>query len=46
VIDPRTIVEPARAMQAYQVKLGSLDRELPFEGLFEPRFFLQAGKTN
>ncbi len=38
-IDPRTIVAPARAMQAYQVKLGSLDKELPFDGLFEPRFF-------
>lgn len=38
-IDPRAIVAPARAMQAYQVELGSLDKELPFDGLFEPRFF-------
>ncbi|MBM6592981.1 ABC transporter substrate-binding protein [Microvirga sp. BT291] len=46
LIDPRAIVEPARAMQAYQVKLGSLDKELPFEGLFDTRFFEQASKTN
>jgi NitT/TauT family transport system substrate-binding protein len=44
LIDPRAIVEPARAMQAYQVKLGSLDKELPFEGLFEPRFFERASQ--
>ncbi len=38
-IDPRTIVAPTRAMQAYQVTLGSLERELPLDGLFEPRFY-------
>lgn len=43
-IDPRTIVEPSRAMQAYQVKLGSLDKELPFEGLFDHSFFERASK--
>lgn len=42
--DPRAIVEPARAMQAYQVKLGSLDKELPFDGLFDPRFYEAATK--
>jgi NitT/TauT family transport system substrate-binding protein len=45
-IDPRTIVESSRLMQAYQVKLGSLDKELPFEGLFEPRFYERASKSN
>jgi NitT/TauT family transport system substrate-binding protein len=45
-IDPRTIVESSRLMQAYQVKLGSLDKELPFEGLFEPRFYERATKSN
>lgn len=45
-IDPRTIIESSRRMQAYQVKLGSLDKELPFEGLFEPRFFERAAKSN
>lgn len=38
-IDPRKIVEPARAQQAFQVEIGSLEKELPFDGLFEPRFF-------
>lgn len=43
-IDPRTIVAPARAMQAYQVELGSLEKELPFDGLFDPRFYEAATK--
>lgn len=42
LIDPRVIIEPSRAMQAYQVKLGSLEKELPFDGLFEPKFFERA----
>jgi NitT/TauT family transport system substrate-binding protein len=45
-IDPRKIIEPSRAMQAYQVKLGSLEKELPFEGLFETQYYervLKAG---
>ena len=25
-------------MQAYQVKLGSLEKELPFDGLFETQY--------
>lgn len=41
-IDPRKIIEPSRAMQAYQVKLGSLEKELPFDGLFETQFFERA----
>jgi NitT/TauT family transport system substrate-binding protein len=44
-IDPRAIIEPARAMQAYQVKLGSLEKELPFEGLFETKFYEKAVKA-
>ena len=43
-IDPRKIVEPTRAMQAYQVKLGSLDKELPLDGLFDTRFYEAATK--
>lgn len=43
-IDPRVIVEPTRAMQAYQVVLGSLDKELPLDGLFESKFYLAATK--
>ena len=44
-IDPRKIIEPSRAMQAYQVKLGSLEKELPFDGLFETQFFERAAKV-
>ncbi len=43
-IDPRVIVEPTRAMQTEQVSLGSLDKELPLDGLFEPKFYLAATK--
>ncbi len=42
--DPRLFIEPTRAMQAYQVKLGSLDKELPLEGLFEVQYYERAVK--
>ncbi|MDR3493650.1 MAG: ABC transporter substrate-binding protein [Ancalomicrobiaceae bacterium] len=41
-IDPRKVIEPARAMQAYQVRLGSLDTELPFDGLFVTKYYERA----
>jgi NitT/TauT family transport system substrate-binding protein len=41
VSDPRRIVDSFRDMQAYQVKIGSLDKEYPLEGLFEPSFYLK-----
>lgn len=44
-IDPAKIIEPSRAMQAYQVKLGSLEKELPFDGLFETSFYEKAVKA-
>lgn len=40
VVDPRSIVEATAALQRYQVVLGSLDKELPLDGLFDPRWFL------
>ena len=40
--DPRTIIEPFRAMQAYQVKIGSLDKEYPLDGLFDASFYEKA----
>jgi NitT/TauT family transport system substrate-binding protein len=45
VVDPQAIVEPTKAMQAYQVKLGSLQQEAPLDALFEPRFFQRAPKS-
>lgn len=44
-IDPAKIIEPSRAMQAYQVKLGSLEKELPFDGLFDTSFYAKAVKA-
>jgi len=42
IADPRAIIDATAAMQRYQVTLGSLDRELPLDGLCDPRFFLKA----
>jgi NitT/TauT family transport system substrate-binding protein len=39
VIDPRRIVAPSQALQAYQVKLGSLAEAVPLDTLFDHRFF-------
>lgn len=38
-VDPRAIVAATRAMQAYQVSIGTLDKEVPLDGLFDPRYF-------
>lgn len=43
--DPTRIVDATRAMQAYQVKLGALDKEYPLEGLFDASFFQKAPKS-
>lgn len=45
VIDPRAIIEPSKAMQAYQVKLGSLKEEVPLDALFDTSFFLKAAAS-
>ena len=41
-IDPRTIIEPTKAMQDYQVKLGSLRQAVSLDGLFDTSFFEKA----
>jgi NitT/TauT family transport system substrate-binding protein len=41
-IDPRAIIAPTKAMQDYQVKLGSLRESVSLDGLFETRFFERA----
>jgi len=41
-IDPRAIVQPTKAMQDYQVKLGSLRESVSLDGLFDTRFFEKA----
>jgi NitT/TauT family transport system substrate-binding protein len=42
VADPRVIIDATQKMQAYQVAIGTLDKEVSLEGLFEPRFFERA----
>ncbi|MCP8940455.1 ABC transporter substrate-binding protein [Alsobacter sp. SYSU M60028] len=42
IADPGAIVDATRLMQAYQVKLGSLDKEYPLEGLFDSTFYGKA----
>ncbi|KQO70425.1 nitrate ABC transporter substrate-binding protein [Methylobacterium sp. Leaf469] len=40
--DPRAIVEATKAMQAYQVSIGTLDKDVPLDGLFDPRPYEKA----
>lgn len=42
--DPRAIVGPAKAMQSYQVKLGSLKEEVPLDALIDASFYDKAKK--
>ena len=35
-------IDSTREMQAYQVKIGTLDKEYPLEGLFDPSFYVKA----
>lgn len=42
IADPRAIVDATAKMQAYQVSIGTLDKEAPLDGLFEPKFYLEA----
>ena len=40
--DPSAIIASFKAMQAYQVKIGSLDKELPLDGLFDASYYEKA----
>ncbi|UMY18456.1 ABC transporter substrate-binding protein [Methylobacterium organophilum] len=42
--DPRVIVEATKQMQAFQVTVGTLDKEVPIDGLFVPSFYEKAAK--
>ncbi len=42
VADPRTIMTATAKMQTYQVSIGTLDKDVPLDGLFDPSFFLKA----
>ena len=42
VADPRTIMSATAKMQSFQVSIGTLDKDVPLDGLFDPSFFLKA----
>jgi NitT/TauT family transport system substrate-binding protein len=44
VADPKVIVEATKALLAFQVKIGALDKAPPADGLFDPRFYEKAVK--
>ncbi|KQP59140.1 MULTISPECIES: ABC transporter substrate-binding protein [unclassified Methylobacterium] len=40
--DPRAIIDATKAMQAYQVSIGTLEKDIPTEGLFDARYYEKA----
>lgn len=40
--DPRVIVDATAKMQAFQVSIGTLDKDVPLDGLFDPSFYEKA----
>lgn len=44
VTDPRTIIAATKAMQAYQVSIGTLEKEAPTDGLFDAKPFEKASQ--
>lgn len=41
-VDPRAIVVATKAMQAYQVSIGALEKDVPLDGLFDSRYYEKA----
>ncbi|GEP11274.1 ABC transporter substrate-binding protein [Methylobacterium gnaphalii] len=44
VADPRAIIEATKALQTYQVSIGTLDKEAPTDGLFDTKPYEKAVK--
>jgi NitT/TauT family transport system substrate-binding protein len=42
--NPMQIVEATKKMQAFQVSIGTLDKDVPLDGLFDPSFYEKAKK--
>ncbi|GEO99916.1 ABC transporter substrate-binding protein [Methylobacterium haplocladii] len=42
ITDPRQIIAATKAMQAYQVSIGTLDKEAPTDGLFDAKPYEKA----
>jgi NitT/TauT family transport system substrate-binding protein len=41
-VDPRVIVDATAKMQSFQVSIGTLDKDVPLDGLFDTSFYLKA----
>lgn len=42
--DPRVIMEATAKMQSYQVSIGTLEKDVPLDGLFDVSFYEKAAK--
>jgi NitT/TauT family transport system substrate-binding protein len=42
--DPRLIMDATAKMQAYQVSIGTLDKDVPLDGLFDTSFYVKAAQ--
>lgn len=42
-VDPRLIMDATAKMQAYQVSIGTLEKDVPLDGLFDPSFYVKSG---
>jgi len=42
VADPRVITDATKKMQTYQVSIGTLDKDVPLDGLFDPSYYLKS----
>jgi NitT/TauT family transport system substrate-binding protein len=40
--DPRVIMQATAKMQSYQVSIGTLEKDVPLDGLFDPSFYVNA----
>ena len=40
--DPRTIMDATAKMQTYQVSIGTLEKDVPLDGLFDTSFYVKA----
>ena len=40
--DPRVIMEATKKMQSYQVSIGTLEKDVPLDGLFDTSFYEKA----
>ena len=40
--DPREIMDATAKMQSFQVSIGTLEKDVPLDGLFDPSYFVKA----